>query len=204
MAFPHLPWHFDLAFSSLVLKCSSNSLGGLIRGSENRISSAEELFDWLPPSASLTVFISWLSITISVIDLIESVGVAQVFFQRLMVSERRRSTMIHTDETFSRDLCGLLQTKNATLNFPRRIEFLVWLKQSIPSTVESCLNFFQVLALSNLWQAFFSVDSFLYSWLSFSRKCIDSTSFWKYKNWTSVPFLAFWIRLARKSSLFFF
>ena len=68
MAFPHLPWHFDLAFSSLVLKCSSNSLGGLIRGSENRISSAEELFDWLPPSASLTVFISWLSITISGCD----------------------------------------------------------------------------------------------------------------------------------------
>ena len=65
MGFPHLPRHLDMTFGSLVLKCSSSSFGGSTRGSENWISSVEELFDWLPPPASLVVFISYLLITIS-------------------------------------------------------------------------------------------------------------------------------------------
>ena len=54
-------------------------------------------------------------------DLIESISVVQVFSQHLMVSERRRSTMVHTGEIFQYDLWALLQNKNATVKFPRRI-----------------------------------------------------------------------------------
>ena len=68
MAFLHLLLHFDMVFGSLVLKCSSNCSGGLTQTPENQISSAEELFSWLPPSGLLAVSISCLSITISVTD----------------------------------------------------------------------------------------------------------------------------------------
>ena len=34
-----LPWHFDMAFGTLVLKCSSNFLGVPTQGSENRFFS---------------------------------------------------------------------------------------------------------------------------------------------------------------------
>ena len=55
--------------SHMVLKSSSNYLGGSTRGSKNRISSAEELFDWFPHSTLFAIFISCLSITISGSDL---------------------------------------------------------------------------------------------------------------------------------------
>ena len=55
--------------SHMVLTSSSNYLGGSTRGSKNRISSAEELFDWFPHSTSFAIFISCLSITISGSDL---------------------------------------------------------------------------------------------------------------------------------------
>ena len=58
MTSPNLHSHFDMAFGSLVLNCNSIYLGVSTRGSEKRISSAEELFGWLPPSTSLAVFIS--------------------------------------------------------------------------------------------------------------------------------------------------
>ena len=106
MVFPHLPWHFDMVFGNLVPKCSSNYIGRSTRGSENRISSAEELFSWLPPSASFAIFISCLSITQSDSDWPDRIRwCCPGFFQRLMVSERRHSTMVHIDwNLFTRSL----------------------------------------------------------------------------------------------------
>ena len=48
-----------------------------------------------------------------------------------------------------------------------------------------------------------SVNSLLNYRLTFSRKCIDSSSRWKYKPLTLVPPLTLWVTLATKSSSLF-
>ena len=131
MAFPHLQWNFHMTFRSLVLKCSSIFLRESTRELENRIVLQKNyLVGFLRQHRLQQLSRVCQSQYLVLISLIESVGVAKVFFQRLMVSERRRSTIIHTDKIFSRDLCAMLQTKNVTRNFPRRISCIVEIKHT--------------------------------------------------------------------------
>ena len=94
MVFPHLPWQFDMTFRSLILNCSSNSLGESTRGSEKSNFFYRTII-WLASSVMVTSGLQNLcrvcrSQYLTLIDLIESVDIVHVLFQRLMISERRR------------------------------------------------------------------------------------------------------------------
>ena len=184
-----------MAFGRVVLKSSSNSSGGSNLGSENRISSIKQFFGWLPLSTWLTVFILCLSIKISGSDWPDRIrwccpGFLPAFNGKASLNDGTN------DEIYSRDLCTLLQTRSNFLHDSDKAYLppckIAWMSSKSWHSAIFDRLFIDV-----------SVDSFLNYWLSFSRKCIYSTSFWKYKPFTSVPSLAFWITPAPKSSLLF-
>ena len=150
MAFPHLPWNFDMTFRRFVFKCSSNFLGGLRIRKSNVFC---QRITWLPSFVSIACNIYlvlvdhsiWFWLTWSnplVLPRFSSSvwwfwkGVAQQWYIL--------AKSFHVI---------LLQTKNATLNFPRRISCMYEIKHTTQRGKQ--LELLPSLGAQHLWQDFY-------------------------------------------------